>query len=184
MARLVSMVLFGDQNGCQTRTVSLLKDAEMDLDHLGTWEQMRTTFAGPHRQLAIPALIAATLFCNVTKTPANGSNARKVSNSCKKNWLRQNGSAARDRLGLTMHIKRHDKSYLVELDDGSEWRIWPADIALTLQWLPATELDILEIEDELVSHVLVDQSDGLRVRVVEAQASWPAEKVQHCLEHG
>jgi hypothetical protein len=91
MARLVSMVLFGGQNGGQTRTVSLLKDAKMDLDHLGTWEQMRTTFAGPHRQLAIPALIAATLFCNVTKTPANGSNARKVSNSCKRTGCERTG---------------------------------------------------------------------------------------------
>ena len=83
-----------------------------------------------------------------------------------------------------MHIKRHDKSYLVELDDGSEWRIWPADIALTLQWEPATELDILEVEDEFVSHVLVDQSDGSRVRVIEAHVPWPAEKIQHCFEHG
>jgi len=83
-----------------------------------------------------------------------------------------------------MRIKRHDKSYLVELDDGSAWRIWPADIALTLQWLPTTEIDVLEIEDEFVSHVLVDQSDGSRVRVIEADVSWPAEKVQRCLEHG
>jgi hypothetical protein len=83
-----------------------------------------------------------------------------------------------------MHIKTHDKSYLVELDDGSAWRIWPGDIALTLQWLPATEIDVVEIDDELVSHVLVDQSDGLQVRVIEARQSWPAEKVQHCLEHG
>ena len=83
-----------------------------------------------------------------------------------------------------MHIKRHDKSYLVELDDGSAWRIWPGDLALTLQWLPTTEVDVLEIDDEVASHVLVDQSDGSRVRVVEAHVAWPVEKLRRCLEHG
>jgi len=38
-----------------------------------------------------------------------------------------------------MQIKRHDKSYIVELEDRSEWRIWPGDIAVTLQWLPTIE---------------------------------------------
>jgi hypothetical protein len=33
-------------------------------------------------------------------------------------------------------IKKHDKSYIVKLEDGSSWRIWPGDIALTLQWSP------------------------------------------------
>ena len=35
-----------------------------------------------------------------------------------------------------MQIKRHDRSHLVELRDGSAWRIWPGDIPKTLQWLP------------------------------------------------
>ncbi len=37
-----------------------------------------------------------------------------------------------------MLISRHDKSYIVELEDGSRWRIWPGDIATTLQWSPTT----------------------------------------------
>ena len=32
-----------------------------------------------------------------------------------------------------MQIKKHDKSYIVKLEDGSSWRIWPGDIALTLR---------------------------------------------------
>ena len=33
-----------------------------------------------------------------------------------------------------MQIKKHDKSHIVKLEDGSSWRIWPGDIALTLRW--------------------------------------------------
>jgi len=41
-----------------------------------------------------------------------------------------------------MRITKHEKSYIVELSDRSAWRIWPADMALTLQWLPTTEIKI------------------------------------------
>ncbi len=30
-----------------------------------------------------------------------------------------------------MQIERHDQCYVVKLEDGSSWRIWPGDIALT-----------------------------------------------------
>jgi hypothetical protein len=49
-----------------------------------------------------------------------------------------------------MQIKRHDRSHMVELRDGSAWRIWPSDIPKTLQWLPTTEIDVADIEDESV----------------------------------
>jgi hypothetical protein len=39
-----------------------------------------------------------------------------------------------------MRIKQHDKSYIVELEDRSKWRIWPGDIAVTLQWLPTADI--------------------------------------------
>ena len=31
-----------------------------------------------------------------------------------------------------MRIKKHEKSYIVELEDGSAWRIWPGDLVTTL----------------------------------------------------
>jgi hypothetical protein len=37
-----------------------------------------------------------------------------------------------------MLIKKHDKSRIVELEDGSLWRIWPGDLALTLSYRPPT----------------------------------------------
>jgi hypothetical protein len=67
-----------------------------------------------------------------------------------------------------MQIKKHDRSHMVELRDGSAWRIWPGDIPKTLQWLPTTEIDVADIEDEICSHALVDRSNGSRVRVMVA----------------
>src|SRR6266478_6352511 len=65
-----------------------------------------------------------------------------------------------------MQIKKHDKSHLVQLRDGSAWRIWPGDIPKTLQWLPTTEIDVADIDDEICSHALIDRSSGSRVRVI------------------
>jgi hypothetical protein len=80
-----------------------------------------------------------------------------------------------------MRITKHEKSYIVELNDHSAWRIWPADMAATLQWLPTTEIKIRRIDDEMCSHVLVNQSDGSRVRVVEAYRKWRLDAVRRSL---
>jgi hypothetical protein len=81
-------------------------------------------------------------------------------------------------------IRQHDKSDTVELSDGSRWRIWPADVPITLQWLPSTEIEISEIRDEFCSHVLIDKLQGSRVRVIEASKTWPIEEVQQALKEG
>jgi hypothetical protein len=83
-----------------------------------------------------------------------------------------------------MRIKRHDKSHVVELSDGSTWRIWPGDVAVTLGWLPTTELDVSETEDEFCSHVLIDRSNGSSVRVIKGDADWPSQKVRSSLKGG
>ena len=86
--------------------------------------------------------------------------------------------------GDCMRIEQHDKSHIVELEDGSRWQIWPGDIATTLQWLPTTELQISAIDDELCSHALIDQEGGSRVRVIEASAAWPVAEVRQSLKDG
>jgi len=43
-----------------------------------------------------------------------------------------------------MRIKQHDRSHIVELSDGSAWRICPVDVSMTLQWQPTTELDVAD----------------------------------------
>jgi hypothetical protein len=83
-----------------------------------------------------------------------------------------------------MRIKQHDRSHIVELSDGSTWRIWPGDLSKTLQWLPTTELDVAEIEDDVCSHGLVTHSDGSLVRVIRASEDWPAGVVRHALREG
>jgi hypothetical protein len=84
----------------------------------------------------------------------------------------------------TMLIAKHDKSHIVELEDGSRWRIWPGDLAATLQWGPTTDLQVVAIDDECCSHALVSQTDGTRIRVIRADANWPAEMVRQRLKRG
>jgi hypothetical protein len=50
-----------------------------------------------------------------------------------------------------MQIKKHDRSHMVELRDGSAWRIWPGDIPKTLEWRPTTEIEVTDIEHELLA---------------------------------
>ena len=83
-----------------------------------------------------------------------------------------------------MLISRHERSYIVELEDGTRWRIWPGDMATTLQWLPTTRLHVVAIDHEFYSHVLIDQSDGSQVGVIQAGAEWPAKQVQRHLKKG
>ena len=83
-----------------------------------------------------------------------------------------------------MRIKKHDKSDIVELNDGSTWRIWPGDVSKTLQWQPATELDVADIEDDICSQALVMRADGSRVRVIRASQSWPPDTVRRVLREG
>jgi hypothetical protein len=81
-----------------------------------------------------------------------------------------------------MRIERHDTAGIVELSDGTRWRIWPGDIAVTLGWLPTTELDIASSTDELWSHVLVNVTDSSQVRVIAADEDWPAEATRQTLK--
>jgi len=81
-----------------------------------------------------------------------------------------------------MLIKRHDKSYIVELEDESAWRIWPGDLTTTLKWMPSTQLSVVEIEDEFCTHALVDQGDGTRARVIAANDHWWPESVAERIE--
>jgi hypothetical protein len=83
-----------------------------------------------------------------------------------------------------MLIKKHDRSHIVELRDGSAWRIWPGDIPETLQWLSNTDIDVAEIDHEICSHALVNRSNGSRVRVIRESAGWPAAAVRRSLSRG
>jgi hypothetical protein len=80
-----------------------------------------------------------------------------------------------------MRIKKHEKSYIVELDDGSAWRIWPGDLVATLFWMPSSRLAVSEIDDEHCTHVLIDRLHGTCVRVIEAAAEWVPEVIEASL---
>ena len=86
--------------------------------------------------------------------------------------------------GKSMKIRAHSESHLVELDDGSRWRIFPGDLDVTLNWRPDTELKLVRIGDEASSHALVSLSDNSSVRVLAADESWPVKEVKDKLSEG
>jgi len=85
---------------------------------------------------------------------------------------------------MALRIARHDTIDIVELSNGTRWRIWPADVPATLRWLPYTELEIAASEDKFCSHELINREDNSRVRVIEENEIWPAESVRRILEKG
>ena len=80
-----------------------------------------------------------------------------------------------------MRIKKHDESYIVELEDGSAWRIWPGDLAKTLHWKPSTRLVVHEIDGEFCTHALFDRVHGICVRVIDAAEHWLPENIVSAL---
>ena len=82
-----------------------------------------------------------------------------------------------------VRIKKHEESYIVELADGSTWRIWPGDLARTLNWMPSTRLAVYEINGEFCSHVLFDRSQGTCVRVIDAVEHWAPTDIEASLQH-
>jgi hypothetical protein len=83
-----------------------------------------------------------------------------------------------------MKILTHSESHIVGLEDGSEWQIYPADLDLTLNWLPTTDLEVVKATDKIGSHELVDKAEGTRVRVLSAGRNWPVGDVKSNLRDG
>ena len=80
-----------------------------------------------------------------------------------------------------MKIRSHSESHLVELDDGSEWQIFPGDLDVTLNWRPDTELKLARIEDPASSHALIADDNG-SVRVIPVGDKWPLKEVRQVLK--
>ncbi|SED16475.1 hypothetical protein [Bradyrhizobium erythrophlei] len=81
-----------------------------------------------------------------------------------------------------MKIRSHSESHIVELEDGSRWRVFPGDLDLTLNWKPETEIVVMPADDDLSSHVLV--GGHAKVRVIADGESWPVLEVKSALKEG
>jgi hypothetical protein len=81
----------------------------------------------------------------------------------------------------TIKILRHSESHIVELDDGTTWRIFPGDIDVILDWQPDVDLKLVRIGDDASSHALISESDNSRVRVLPESESWPTKEVKKIL---
>jgi hypothetical protein len=83
-----------------------------------------------------------------------------------------------------MNIRRHSDRHIVELDDGSQWQVFPGDLDVTLNWQPGTDLKLVRIEDEVSSHSLVSADDNSSVRVLPLGEQWPVKQVKGILQEG
>jgi hypothetical protein len=83
-----------------------------------------------------------------------------------------------------MRILSHSESHIVKLSDGSVWQIYPGDLDLTLGWLPTTNLQLFEINDDIASLGLINCEDSSCVRVRPVGERWPDAKVKHALKDG
>ncbi len=59
-------------------------------------------------------------------------------------------------------------SQIVELEDGSQWQIFPGDLDVTLNQKPEIELTLVPSDDEISSHMLL--CTGAKVHVIAAAA--------------
>jgi hypothetical protein len=96
----------------------------------------------------------------------------------------QPAPSADDQGAPAYQIMRHDKSDVVELSDGSRWRIWPEDLRNALGWQPTTALRVVEIDHQFCSHALVNAADKSRTRAIAAHRAWPVEEVRKSLKNG
>ena len=83
-----------------------------------------------------------------------------------------------------MKVRSHAESHLVELDDGSKWKIFPGDLDITLHWGPDTGVRVEQVGEEISSHVPVSAADVARVRVIPATKEWPVREVKKVLKEG
>jgi hypothetical protein len=84
-------------------------------------------------------------------------------------------------------IRSHSETHLVELDDGSKWKIFPGDLDITLHWGPDTDVRVEQVEEEIreiSSHALISAADNARVRVIPATKEWPVREVKKVLKEG
>ncbi len=81
-----------------------------------------------------------------------------------------------------MKIRSHRESHIVELDDGSKWKIFPGDLDLTLTWKPETTLSVIRVDDQISNYAL--EGAGERVHVIPAEENWPPRDVKSILKRG
>jgi hypothetical protein len=52
-----------------------------------------------------------------------------------------------------MKITAHSESHIVELDDGTKWKIFPGDLDVTLHWKPEIDVKLVRIDDDVSPQV-------------------------------
>lgn len=72
-----------------------------------------------------------------------------------------------------MRIRKRKDRCIIELDDGSAWRVWPDDVVRTKEWKYSTRLVVYKFNGDFCTHVLFDRLQGICVRAVSATEQCP-----------
>ena len=82
-----------------------------------------------------------------------------------------------------MKIRSHRESHIVELDDGSTWRIFPGtSTSHSGDRRPISNSFISD--DEVSSHALISVDDNSQVRVLSTAENWSVKDVKTELKNG
>jgi hypothetical protein len=81
-----------------------------------------------------------------------------------------------------MRIRSHSESHIVELDDGSRWKIFPGHLDITLGWTPETDLSVETNRDGVCTHELISLEDSSTVGVIPETEEWSARDVKNVLK--
>jgi len=73
-----------------------------------------------------------------------------------------------------MRIRKRRNNCIIELEDGSAWRIWPDDFPRSKDWTESTQLTAHRFNGGFCTHVLLNRLDGICVRAIDAAEDWPS----------
>jgi len=78
---------------------------------------------------------------------------------------------------VAMLIDVHEDGEILEMLDGTRWRVWPGDIPTTAIWLPTTSIEIQKIEHEFCSHALLKLPGRQLAKAIPADREWPVKEI-------
>lgn len=78
-----------------------------------------------------------------------------------------------------MRIRKSGNTCIVELDNGSAWRVWPDDVERIKEWTHITRLSLHRFDGGFCTHVILERLSGICVRVIDAAEHWPSESIRH-----
>jgi hypothetical protein len=75
-----------------------------------------------------------------------------------------------------------EKGKILELTDGSKWRVWPAHAQRSLAWSPGCSIDVYEFEKYLCTHSIYHVASKRAVGAIRFPRKWTLKDVEDWAE--